>query len=98
MSWRDPDDDIYYFKRDFQKMYSDLEYMVSWPRHEKALEDLRDVIKEYSENMIKSINLRLALNKRYDLINEGVNLVDLKTISKREMLDNPEIILELDES
>ena len=79
-------------------MYSELEHMVSWPRHEKPLEDLRDVIKEYSENMIKLINLRLALNKRSDLLDEGKKLVDLETISKKDMLNNPEIILELDNS
>lgn len=98
MSWPDPNDDIWYFKRDFIKMYSELQHIVSWPRYEEPLEDLRDTIKEYSEDMLKLINLRLAFSKRTKLMEEGKRLVDLETFSKGEMLNNPEIILELDKS
>ena len=98
MSWDVADDDIWYFKRDFKQMYSELEHIVSWDRHEEPLEDLRKVIKEYSEDMLKLLNLRLAFTKRTKLLEEGKRLVDLKTFSKGEMLNNPEIILELDKS
>lgn len=96
----DLNDDIYRFQEDFQTvfkdMYSELEHIVSQPRQEKLLEDLRDVIKEYSENMMKLIDLRLMLNKRSDMLEEGMNLVELETVSKKDMLNKPEIVLELD--
>lgn len=79
-------------------MYEEIKHMVSWPRNEEPLENLRDTIKEYSEDMLKLLNLRLASIKRTKLLEEGKRLVDLKTFSKGEMLNKPEIILELDNS
>ena len=98
----DPNEDIYSFQEgfqaDFKRLYSELEHIVGRSRQEKTLEDLRDMIKEYSENMIKLIDLRLALNKRSDMLEEGMKLVELETVSKKDMLNKPEIVLELDKS
>lgn len=98
----DQNEDIYSFQADFQtdlkRLYSELEHIVGRSRQEKILEDLRYMIREYSENMMKLIDLRLVLNKRSDMLEEGMNLVELETVSKKDMLNKPEIVLELDKS
>lgn len=98
MSREDLDDDINNFRREFREMIYKLRYLAERPHHVESLEDLRDAIKEYSDDMIKLLNLKIAFIKRSELLEEGKRLVDLKTFSKGEMLNNPGIILELDKS